>query len=298
MANLAIKGHATRGREVIELLEMLGGVNDGYTGEISDYYYFIDDNYIEIEKHLESDSICFTLEEFLEKFPYKVGDKVVNNDWDDDDIYIISAMYWEDNSVEYSIRDLDGCLHAKAWHANDLQPYKKEMMEDRINEGLENLLEDISYNSKIVFNESLPDKIELVLGDNYEIKVEDGKTYVVGKKPQYPKTYEECEKILLERASIRNNIGCKGELLVAFQRLLVCRDAYWKIAVEQMGLEKPWEPDWKNGLNKCCLTVCENRIVKNSLATANAILVFPTEEMRDAFYENFKELIESCKELL
>lgn len=29
MANLAIKGHATRGKEVIEILEMLGGEN-GY----------------------------------------------------------------------------------------------------------------------------------------------------------------------------------------------------------------------------------------------------------------------------
>jgi hypothetical protein len=28
------------------------------------------------------------------------------------------------------------------------------------------------------------------------------------------------------------------------------------------------------------------------------LLVFPTSEMRDAFYENFKELIEECKELL
>ena len=30
----------------------------------------------------------------------------------------------------------------------------------------------------------------------------------------------------------------------------------------------------------------------------NIILTFPTEEMRDTFYENFKELIEQCKELL
>jgi hypothetical protein len=30
----------------------------------------------------------------------------------------------------------------------------------------------------------------------------------------------------------------------------------------------------------------------------NHILSFPTPEMRDAFYENFKELIESVKELL
>ena len=30
----------------------------------------------------------------------------------------------------------------------------------------------------------------------------------------------------------------------------------------------------------------------------NHLLVFPTEEMRDAFYENFKKEIEECKELL
>ena len=30
----------------------------------------------------------------------------------------------------------------------------------------------------------------------------------------------------------------------------------------------------------------------------NSILSFPTEEMRDEFYNNFKDLIEQCKELL
>ena len=31
---------------------------------------------------------------------------------------------------------------------------------------------------------------------------------------------------------------------------------------------------------------------------SNTILAFPTKEMRDAFYENFEDLIENCKELL
>lgn len=30
----------------------------------------------------------------------------------------------------------------------------------------------------------------------------------------------------------------------------------------------------------------------------SCVLEFPTEEMRDAFFENFKDLIKSCKELL
>ena len=42
---LAIKGHATRGKEVIELLEMLGGVNDREyigTNTWKDEYYTLD----------------------------------------------------------------------------------------------------------------------------------------------------------------------------------------------------------------------------------------------------------------
>ena len=28
------------------------------------------------------------------------------------------------------------------------------------------------------------------------------------------------------------------------QKLIICRDVYWKIYGEQMGLGKPWEPDF------------------------------------------------------
>ena len=42
----------------------------------------------------------------------------------------------------------------------------------------------------------------------------------------------------------------------------------------------------------------DTRLTKWILKVTNKILVFPTIEMRDAFYDNFKELIENCKELL
>ena len=42
---LAIKGHSTRGKEVIELLEMLGGKNESVTeGGYENLYYCIDDD--------------------------------------------------------------------------------------------------------------------------------------------------------------------------------------------------------------------------------------------------------------
>jgi len=139
--------------------------------------------------------------------------------------------------------------------------------------------------------------------DGYIFKDENGniintqKIILEKKKKEYPKTYEECAKVLLDRASVRNDFGYKGELLVALQRLLVCRDAYWKIAGEEMGLGKPWEPDWE-GEGWYVIVNHRGDIVTDIQWHANAILAFPTAEMRDAFYENFKKEIEMCKELL
>ena len=79
------------------------------------------------------------------------------------------------------------------------------------------------------------------------------------------------------------------------QRLLIYRDAYWKLYGEEMGLGKPWKPD---GNPVYALTRNDGYIVDIETGGNDEVLEFPTEEMRDAFYENFKELIESVKELL
>ena len=121
----------------------------------------------------------------------------------------------------------------------------------------------------------------------------------VEKKPEYPKTYEECEKILgLEDSIIEGCLGYEYKLLNAFQKLLMCRDAYWKIAGDELELSKPWEPDWNGHEFKYGLKFMGHRIEKTSEMTVSHVICFSTEEMRDAFYENFKDLIEQCKELL
>ena len=118
-------------------------------------------------------------------------------------------------------------------------------------------------------------------------------------KPQYPKTYEECCKILGIEDRENGYCGYEYELLGEFQKLYICRNAYWKIAGEQMGLDKPWKPDWDNENEfKYSLYYFRNRIVYDFTFINPSFLVFPTEEMRDAFFENFKDLIEQCKELL
>lgn len=76
MANLAIKGHTTRGEEVIEILEMLGGKNKvGLLAKNETLVYFIKNGVINNTcMNLQTLPFkTFTLEEFLEKYPYKVG---------------------------------------------------------------------------------------------------------------------------------------------------------------------------------------------------------------------------------
>ncbi|MBO7211864.1 MAG: hypothetical protein J6V44_12775 [Methanobrevibacter sp.] len=113
-------------------------------------------------------------------------------------------------------------------------------------------------------------------------------------KSKYPKTYEECS--LINSAEDRIPLRIIGE----FTRLINARNAYWKIAGEEMGLGKPWKPEYKTLVDNTYFTIhaFNGEIVKRATSHRNAILAFPTEEMRDAFYENFKEQIEQCKELL
>jgi hypothetical protein len=86
--------------------------------------------------------------------------------------------------------------------------------------------------------------------------------------------------------------------LMTLQKLLICRDAYWKIAGEQMGLGDSWKYDMSKDEFSYAISYQYGWLEKNEIRHKNAILTFPTKEMRDAFYENFKKDIEQCKELL
>ena len=149
--------------------------------------------------------------------------------------------------------------------------------------------------------------------DGYEFRDENGKVIeakkivLEKKKKEYPKSYEECLKILnipYTALYIQQppRFNYKLDLLLDLQQLLICRDVYWKIAGEEMGLGKPWKPNWDkcNGIKYCIYPVlnCIRHDAMTEEEYENRVLAFPMREMRNAFYENFKKLIEGCKELL
>ena len=142
----------------------------------------------------------------------------------------------------------------------------------------------------------------VVCPEGYEFRDENGnvinaqKIVLEKKKPKYPSTFKECCKVLLAEETYVGIGGHKGKLLEKLQRLLICRDAYWKLAGD-------WKPDYDSGVDKFGI-VCYGGVVQKTVSVQHwerhksKVLDFPTKEMRDAFYENFKDLIEECKELL
>lgn len=337
MANLIFKGHATRGEELHKLLEYLGGIDSGYKtcSCVTSFYYINREGYIEgssIIPDYMNHRMIMSLETFESNFPYKVGDKVNYVKYNDGhpSVYTIQRMRWTGVTIEYLL-DSSG-LSALT---KDLQPYKEETMEKGIiydevgtnrhgyttmmlNPYKEELIklpiltptldlatEEILYftdkttNKKYYPNE--PSDLSMECPDGFEFIDENGnvitskKIKLERKKKQHPKTYEECCKVLLLNPEKATYSVCgleyKRHLIVNFQRLLVCRDAYWKI-------EGNWTPNERTPEDYFFIVNKNGDIIKDRFLSFNHILAFPTEEMRDAFYDNFKELIESCKELL
>lgn len=307
MAQLAIKGHSKRGKEVIEILEMLGGENvyklNGCNIECA---YYKKNGVIYNTSPVGLNNIkLLTLEEFLEKFPYKVGGKVQHKGATScGSVFEVEKMRWVDDHVEYAVKRLWYWNDHYTFTAEDLQPFEEETMEI-MEEGV------YAYNEINCYHRDFADKVQIRLGGDYKIEVEEGKTYIVRKKPQYPMSYLECCRIIVAKhdrhyyytkkdkeQDYPNEIRILDQL-DHLRMLIICRDAYWKIAGEQMGWGKPWEPDWKSAIQyKYCLYTDSGGIKKDYWHFRNSILAFPTKEMRDAFYENFKDLIEACKEFL
>lgn len=75
---ITIQGHPTRGKEVIQIFENLGGINTwNYLGNNPDYYYKLHENSIVCSSIKIGNYKYYTLEEFEQEFPFKIGDKVI-----------------------------------------------------------------------------------------------------------------------------------------------------------------------------------------------------------------------------
>ena len=239
---------------------------------------------------------------------YKVGNKVriKSLDWynknknEDGDVNCGSQPFIE-NMIKFcgktlTISQIDYEEDCYFIEEDDKYAWTDEMIEGLVEEHVFTPEKDMKWTT------------EYLLPDGYIFKDENGniinskKIVLEKKKKEYPKTYEECLKVLsIEGGRLMfNNSGItqyERELYLKMNnlsKLLICRDAYWKIAGD-------WKPDWAmySGL-KHCIIYSDNEIKWQGkhFVTEAKVLAFPISEMRDAFYENFEDLIEQCKELL
>ena len=290
---LAILGHSTRGKEVIELLKMMGGSNiHNLSGNDIHSYYTIKGFKNEIRDELyifgNENIYHFTLEKFLEKYPFKIGDKVI--DEADGCPGVVSKMKWDESvsDMKYFVAFGNGIDFG--WFANDSIEFYKEN---------KNLDENKFPSFEPMFK--LNDELEYKIPDGYEItEVSKNTIFIKPIKPKYPTTYEECCDKTNFKGGFKEMLLSDDEysLYISFIKLKRCRDAYWKIAGDEMGLDKPWEPDLENEELYCIQNYNKQITISRTNTAFNKILIFPFEEMRDAFYENFKNEIEECKELL
>ena len=344
MSNFAIKGHSTRGKEIIEILQMFGGINKyniTYTEDNLWYCLRSKDNVIIATYPNSSIKTVLSIEEFLEKFPYKVGDKVIYTS----EVFPIIGMKWDCHRdiVIYTLKSNYSTIDC--YDSTWMKPYNEETMKDylvteenyvktleveqKYIDAAERLIDQLADSTRwkckdfdsqkmialfLKKNTSIitekEDSIIVDIPKGYEfVGLDDDNHQVVFEKIscQYPKTYDECceiskvqyEEVYLEPSDIATKYERDLErLLLRFRELIICRDTYWKIAGEQMGLGKPWEPKWEIDNIKYSIIVVDNEIRIGDNEEIQRLLVLPNEEMRDAFLNNFKVLIESCKELL
>ena len=82
----------------------------------------------------------------------------------------------------------------------------------------------------------------------------------------------------------------RKDALAALNKLLILRDAWYKII--------DWKPDWEKPDEKYCVTCKGYEISEQKKTFEHAILAFPTKRIRSRFMACFGDLIEEAKTLL
>lgn len=109
------------------------------------------------------------------------------------------------------------------------------------------------------------------------------------KKPsKFPKTSAEAHLMMTI-----DDEDLLAEDMRNFISLIEARNVYWK-------LDGNWKPHWSplSANDKHCIKIVGDEIRIGACDIDRHTLVFPTWEMCYEFYENFKDLINSCKDYL
>ena len=261
---IAIQGHPTRGKEVIQILESLGGRNAfNYNGDFIRTAYFIGMDYSIYGFCADSPKVGFkvyNLEAFETQFPFKIGDKVTIVG-SPDFPKVITKMVWDCGEILYSFEGLNNIwFGAKALK-------KFEMKEER--------------NIKLTL-----EKAKEWYNKGGELKEIALQAFTEKELNPLPRSWEEfCRKHKSVCLSTRYaNMPLKYDALIKLEQLRDC----WR---------QGWKPEW-NSCEKFVIKWEEDNLIIFTARRIHAFLVFPTYEIAKEFLECFRDLIEKAGDLI
>ncbi len=150
---------------------------------------------------------------------------------------------------------------------------------------------------------------KIVLSEDLEIDRIDGDSIFIRRcDPKFPKSWTKCLKLMHNGEYISSDSTIEditafkittlkelntvpkgyGNPLLALMQLLVCREVY----------RQGWKPDWGNDCIKYCIILHGKNIAPEISINTSFMLSFQTKEIRDKFFDNFRNLIEEAKELI
>ena len=286
----AIKGSKKYGKEIIETLESLGGINEQKWKGSEDVNFMIDTNTKNIISisGLHDHVTYFTYTEFMLIYsPLVKGDKIYFNERQK----IVTGKKWLPNKKTIGII-LD---NEEVVTYDDIIKYGKSLLmsKDEIP-----LINPLDLENKLILSDTY--KTIEISSDKYNISIIDGKIILnkIGLTENefiLPKSYDEARKILSKKLGADCNPNSQyffaNVNMDKLAKLIACRNAYWH-------LYKDWKPDWKDCSEKYVICVVNNEVKLDMTYIRNSILTFPTKLFRDTFYKNFRNEIEEVKELL
>ncbi len=254
----AIQGHPTRGKEVIQILESLGGKNTSNHNGKDNYAYYISsiDNRIYKTSLLFSEHTHYTLEEFEKEFPFKIGDKVISLTTS----LIGTITEFFENGV-YHFR-YDNGIHSFA-SASYLKPYKEMKEERNITLTLEKAKEWYKKGGELK-------EIALQAFTDKELN-------------PLPRSWEEFS----HKYKVSDMRYAMPSKYMALWKLEQLRNCWWN----------DWEPEWSN-CEKYVIKWDKNDLMVFTARNIHAFLVFPTREMAEEFLMCFRDLIEKAGDLI
>ena len=285
---IAIQGHPTRGKEVIQILESLGGINRmNHVGRYDKYFYYIsgDDNTIAWTEVRPQHLGVFTLEEFEKEFPFKIGDKILLNGLNKQYEIIALELY-----MDRLCYKLNNGLH---YDSKVLTLYKKMKEERNVTLTLEKAKEWYKKGGELK-------EIALQAFTEQELN-------------PFPRSWEEfCEKYpvkkgecILESKDAITVVprDCRGNRLyknwIPSQKSAEAHLALIQLEQLRDCWRQGWEPDWLEGnVQKYVIHKWRDRISIETTYVTHSFLSFPTYEMAKEFLECFKDLIEKAGDLI